>query len=50
MFGPPIGGVRSFGALAQYLAVVLTGLMAGEISGRLIAQTEAALGRYSEIC
>ncbi|MEO8044069.1 MAG: glycosyltransferase family 39 protein [Spartobacteria bacterium] len=43
LFGPSLVGVRFFAALAQSIAMVLTGLMARELGGRRWAQVIAAL-------
>jgi len=43
LFGPSLEGFRIFAAVAQALAVMLTGLMAKELGGRKWAQTVAAL-------
>ncbi len=43
LFGPSLVGVRVFAALAQSVAMVLTGLMARELGGRRWAQVVAAL-------
>ncbi len=43
LFGPSLIGVRFFAALAQSIAMVLTGLMARELGGRRWAQVVAAL-------
>jgi 4-amino-4-deoxy-L-arabinose transferase-like glycosyltransferase len=43
LFGPSLVGVRFFCALAQAIAMVLTGLMARELGGRRFAQVVAAL-------
>ena len=42
LFGPSLVGVRLLSVLAEGVAVVLTGLMAGELGGRLPAQMLAA--------
>ena len=43
LFGTSLAGFRFFAALAQATAVVLTGLMAGELGGRRGAQLVAAV-------
>ena len=43
LFGPSLIGVRFFAALAQGVAVVLSGLMARELGGKRLAQGVAAL-------
>src|SRR5271157_3298180 len=43
VFGPSLVGVRFFAALAQAVALVLTGLMARELGGGRAAQIVAAL-------
>ncbi|MEO8438679.1 MAG: glycosyltransferase family 39 protein [Spartobacteria bacterium] len=43
LFGPSLVGLRFFSALAQSVAMVLTGLMARELGGRRWAQAVAAL-------
>src|SRR5271157_5877055 len=43
LFGPWLAGVRFFAALAQAVALVLTGLMARELGGERRAQIVAAL-------
>src|SRR5450432_1686201 len=43
LFGPSLVGLRFFAALAQSIAMVLTGLMARELGGRRWAQVIAAL-------
>src|SRR2546423_15679568 len=43
LFGPSLPGIRFFAALAQGIAMVLTGLMAGELGGKRGAQVMAAL-------
>jgi hypothetical protein len=43
LFGPSLAGIRFFAALAQGIAMVLTGLMAGELGGKRAAQVMAAL-------
>ena len=43
LFGPSLVGLRFFSALAQSIAMVVTGLMARELGGRRWAQVVAAL-------
>jgi len=43
LFGPSLRGIRFFAALAQAVAVVLSGLMARELGGKRLAQVVAAL-------
>ncbi|MGB8341743.1 MAG: glycosyltransferase family 39 protein [Chthoniobacterales bacterium] len=43
LFGPSLVGLRFFAALAQSVAMVITGLMARELGGRRWAQVVAAL-------
>ena len=43
LFGPSLVGLRFFAALAQSVAMVVTGLMARELGGRRWAQVVAAL-------
>jgi hypothetical protein len=43
LFGPSMAGVRLFSTLALAIAMVLTGLMARELGGRLWAQVTAAV-------
>ena len=43
LFGTSVRGVRFFSALAQAIAVVLSGLMARELGGKRLAQIVAAL-------
>jgi 4-amino-4-deoxy-L-arabinose transferase-like glycosyltransferase len=43
LFGPSLVGLRFFSALAQGVAMVVTGLMARELGGRRWAQVSAAL-------
>jgi len=43
LFGPSLAGLRFFAALAQALAVILTGLMTRELGGRRSEQLIAAL-------
>jgi 4-amino-4-deoxy-L-arabinose transferase-like glycosyltransferase len=43
LFGPSLVGLRFFSALAQSMAMVLSGLMARELGGRRWAQVTAAL-------
>jgi Dolichyl-phosphate-mannose-protein mannosyltransferase len=43
LFGTSVRGVRFFSALAQAVAVVLSGLMARELGGKRLAQIVAAL-------
>lgn len=43
MFGLSLVGLRLFSVLAQAAAIVVTGLMAGELGGRRLAQVAAAL-------
>ena len=43
LFGPVLTGVRLLSALAQSIAMVLTGLMARELGGKILAQVVAAL-------
>ncbi len=43
LFGPSLVGVRLFAALAQSMAIFLTGLMARELGGGRLAQVSAAL-------
>ncbi|MGD0457678.1 MAG: glycosyltransferase family 39 protein [Terriglobia bacterium] len=42
-FGPSLVALRFFAALAQGIAMVLTGLMAGELGGKRLAQLVAAI-------
>ena len=42
LFGPSLVALRMFAALAQGVAMVLTGLMARELGGRRLAQIVAA--------
>lgn len=44
LFGPSLTGLRLMAALAQAMAMVLTGLMARELGGSRLAQIVAALG------
>jgi hypothetical protein len=43
LFGVSLVGLRLFSVLAQAIAIVVTGLMARELGGRLLAQATAAL-------
>ncbi len=43
LFGSSVRGVRFFSALAQAVAVMLSGLMARELGGKRLAQIVAAL-------
>ena len=43
LFGPSVRGVRFLSAMAQAIAVVLSGLMARELGGKRLAQIVAAL-------
>ena len=43
LFGPSLVGIRFFAALAQSMAMVVTGLMARELGGARRAQVVAAL-------
>src|SRR5215831_10035812 len=47
LFGPSLVGVRLLSAIAQSVAMVVTGLMARELGGRAWAQVVAALAAGS---
>lgn len=44
LFGLSLVGIKAFGALAQCVAMVVTGLMAKELGGGRLAQTVASIG------